>query len=64
MVLGNVCLIKSKVNAATHWEILERFMLPSADEPYGDAGFLLWQDFTPARSAKTAIKGFADRVIM
>lgn len=42
VVLGNVCLIKSKVNAATHWEILERFMLPSADEPYGDAGFLLW----------------------
>ncbi len=52
MILGAVtsagvdplCFIKSKVNAAIYQEILEHFMLPSADKLYGDADFLFQQD--------------------
>ncbi len=38
--VGPLCFIKSKVNAAVYQEILEPFMLPSADKLYGNADFL------------------------
>ncbi len=44
--VGPVCFIKSRVNAAIYQEILEHFMLPSADKLYGDADFLFHQDFS------------------
>ncbi len=44
--VGPLCFIKSKVNAATYQEILEHFMLPSADKLYGNADFLFHQDFS------------------
>ncbi len=37
--VGPLCFIKSKVNAAVYQEIMEHFMLPSADKLYGDADF-------------------------
>ncbi|KAF7655024.1 hypothetical protein LDENG_00061880 [Lucifuga dentata] len=53
---GPLCFIKSKVNAAIYQEILEHFMLPSADKLYGDADFLF-------QHAKTTRNWFADRSI-
>ncbi len=44
--VGPLCFTKSKVNAAVYQEILEHFMLPSADKLYGDADFLFQQDFS------------------
>ncbi len=44
--VGPLCFIKSNVNAAIYQEILEHFMLPSADKLYGDADFLFQQDFS------------------
>ncbi len=44
--VGPLCFIKSKVNAAVYQEILEHFMLPSADKLYGKAGFLFQQDLS------------------
>ncbi len=44
--VGPLCFIKSKVNAAVYQEILEHFMLPSADKLYGDADFLFQQEFS------------------
>ncbi len=44
--VGPLCFIKSKVNTAVYQEILEHFMLPSADKFYGDPGFLFQQDFS------------------
>ncbi len=44
--VGPLCFIKSKVKAAVYQEILEHFMLRSADKLYGDADFLLQQDFS------------------
>ncbi len=48
--VGPLCFIKSKVNAAVYQEILEHFMLPSADKLYGDADFLFQQDFSTCQN--------------
>ncbi len=39
--VGPLCFLKSTVNAAIYQEILEHFMIPSADKLYGDADFIL-----------------------
>ncbi len=52
--------LKSTVNAAIYQEILEHFMLPSADKLYGDADFIFQQDLTPAHSAKGTKSWFSD----
>ncbi len=44
---------ESTVNAAIYQEILEHFMLPSADKLYGDADFIFQQDLAPAHTAKS-----------
>ncbi len=44
--VGPLCFIKSKVNAAIYQEILDHFMLPSADKLYGDTDFLFQQEFS------------------
>ncbi len=61
--VGPQCFIKSTVSAAIYQEILEHFMLPSADKLYGDADFLFQQDLAPAHSAETTPKCFADHDI-
>ncbi len=51
--VGPLCFIKSKVNAAVYQEILEQFMLPSADKLYGDADFFFQQDFRKMRNSRS-----------
>ncbi len=48
--VGSLCFLKSSVNADIYQEILEHFMLPSADKLYGDADFIFQQDLAPAHS--------------
>ncbi len=50
---------KSNVNVAIYEEILEHFMLPSADKLYGDADFLFQQD-----SAKPLSSGLLTRILL
>ncbi len=50
--VGPLCFLKSTVNAAIYQEILEHFMLPSANKLYGDADFIFQQDLAPAHTAK------------
>ncbi len=50
--VGPLCLLKSTVNAAIYQELLEHFMLPSADKLYGDANFIFQQDLAPAHSQR------------
>ncbi len=50
--VGPLCFLKSTVNAAIYEEILEHFMLPSADKLYRDAGFIFQLDLAPAHTAK------------
>ncbi|KAI5085248.1 hypothetical protein C0J45_22998, partial [Silurus meridionalis] len=58
--VGPLCFIKSKVSTAVYQEVLEHFMLPSADQLYGDANFISQQDLTPAHTAKSTKSWFND----
>ncbi len=50
--VGPLCFLKSTVNAAIYQEMLEHFMLLSADKLYGDDNFIFQQDLAPAHTAK------------
>ncbi len=58
--VGPLCFWRSTVNAAIYQEILEHFMLPSADKLYGDADFIFQQDLAPAHTAKGTKSLFND----
>ncbi len=58
--VGPLCFLKSTVNAAIYQEILEHFMLPSANKLYGDADFIFQQDLAPAHTAKGTKSWFND----
>ncbi len=61
---GPLCFLKSTVNAAIYQDILEHFMLPSADKLYGDADFIFQQDLAPAHTAKGTKSWFNDMVLL
>ncbi len=52
--VGPLCFLKTNVTAPVYQEILEHFMLPSADKLYGDA------DFIAAHTAKGTKSWFND----
>ncbi len=58
--VGPLCFLKSTVNTAIYQEILEHFMLPSADKLYRDADFIFQQDLAPAHTAKRTKSWFND----
>ncbi len=58
--VGPLCFLKSTVNAAIYQEILEHFMLPSADKLYGDADFIFQQELAPAHTSKGTKSWFND----
>ncbi len=58
--VGPLCFLKSTVNAAIYQEILELFMLPSADKLYGDADLIFQQALAPAHTAKGTKSWFND----
>ncbi len=61
--VGPLCFLRSKVNTAVYQEVLEHFMLPAADQLYGDADFIFQQDLAPAHSAKATSAWFKDHGI-
>ncbi len=58
--VGPLCFLKSTVNAAIYQEMLQHFMLPSADKLYGDAEFIFQQDLAPVHTAKGTKSWFTD----
>ncbi len=60
---GPLCFLKSTVNAVIYQDILEHFMLPSADKLYGDADFIFQQDLGACHTAKGTKSWFNDRGI-
>ncbi len=58
--VGPLCFLKSTVNVAIYQEILEHFMLPSADKLHGEADFIFQQDLAPAHTAKGTKSWFND----
>ncbi len=61
--VGPLCFLRSKVSTAVYQEVLEHFMLPAADQLYGDADFIFQQDLAPAHSAKATSTWFKDHGI-
>ena len=51
--VGPLCFLRSRVNAAVYQEVLEHFMLPAADQLYGDADFIFQQDLAPAHRCQS-----------
>ncbi len=58
--VGPLCFLRSTVNAAIYQEILDYFMLPSADKLYVDADFIFQQDLSPAHTTKCTKSWFND----
>ncbi|KAI2650643.1 Transposable element Tcb2 transposase [Labeo rohita] len=58
-----LCFLRSKVNAAVYQDVFEHFMLPAADQLYGDSDFIFQQDLAPAHSAKATSTWFKDHGI-
>ncbi len=55
--VGSLCFLKTKVTATVYQDILEHFMLPSADQLFKDADFIFQQDLAPAHTAKSTKVG-------
>ncbi len=60
---GVVHCVFLTVNAAIYQDILEHFMLSSADKLYGDADFIFQQDLAPAHTSKGTEIWFNDHGI-
>ncbi len=50
--VGPLCFLKTNVTAPVYPDILEHFLLPSADQLFKDADFIFQQDLAPAQTAK------------
>ncbi len=51
--VGPLCFLKTNVTAPVYQDILEHFMLPSADQLFKDADFIFQMDLAPAHTAKS-----------
>ncbi len=51
--VGPLCFLKTNITAPIYQEMLEHFMLPSADQLFKDADFISQQDLAPAHTAKS-----------
>ncbi len=49
----SIVFLKTNVTAPIYQEILEHFMLPSADKLFKDSDFIFQQDLPPAHTAKS-----------
>ncbi len=61
--VGLLYFLMSRVNAAIYQEILDHFMLTSADKIYGNADFIFQQDLAPAHTAKGTKSWFKDHAV-
>ncbi len=50
--VGPLCFLKTNVTSPVYQEILEHFMLSSANQLFKDADFIFQQDLAPAHTAK------------
>ncbi len=51
--VGPLCFLKTNVTAHVYQDILEHFMLSSADQLFKDADFIFQKDLAPAHTAKS-----------
>ncbi len=60
--VGPLCFLKTNVTAPIYQYILEHFMLPSADQLFKEADFILQQDLASAHTAKSTKSWLNDQV--
>ncbi len=58
--VGLFCFLKTNVIAPDYQDILEHFMLPSADQLFKDADFIFQQDLAPAHTTKSTKRWLND----
>ncbi len=58
--VGPLCFLKTNVTAPIYQEMLEHFMLPSADQLFKDADFIFQQDLAPAHTDNITKSGLKD----
>ncbi len=51
--VGPLCFLKINVTTPVYQDILEHFMLPSADQLFKDVYFIFQQDLAPAHTDKS-----------
>ncbi len=62
--VGQLCFLKTNVTAPVYQEMLEHFMLPSADQLFKDADLIFQQDLAPAHTAKSTRRWLNDHVLV
>ncbi len=50
--VGPLCFLKTNITATVYQEILEHFMLSTADQHFKDTEFIFQQDLAPDHTAK------------
>ncbi len=60
--VGPLCFLKTNVTAPVYQEMLEHFMLPSADQLFKDADFIFQQDLASAHTAKSTKSWLNDQL--
>ncbi len=51
--VGHSCFLKTNITAPVYQDILEHFVLPSADQLFKDADLIFQQDVAPVHTAKS-----------
>ncbi len=63
--VGPLCFFfLNNVTAPVYQEIVEHFMLPSADQLFKDADFIFQQDLAPVHTAKSTKSRLNDHVLV
>ncbi len=62
--VGPLCFLKTNVTTPVYLEILEHFMLNSADQLFKDADFFFQQDLTPAHTTKSTKSWLNDQPML
>ncbi len=61
--VGSLCFLKTNVTAPVYQDILEHFMLPSADQLFKYADWIFQQDLAPAHTAKSTKSWLNDHAV-
>ncbi len=61
--VGPLCFLKTNITPPVYKYILEHFMLPSADQLFKDADFIVQQDLAPVHTAKSTKRWLNDHVV-
>ncbi len=62
--VGPLCFLKTNVTAPVYQEMLEHFMLPSADQLFKDADFIFQQDLASVHTAKSTRRWLNDHGVV